>query len=62
MKTSKELADLLKFEIRNAERHGLKEIRISVSRARTLLADIDTPTPAKLKTPGFFHRLDKIHA
>ena len=60
--TQRQVADLLDFLIKDAERHGSTEIRMTVARARTILADLETPTPATLKTPGFFKRLDAIHA
>ena len=60
--TTQQVADLLGFLIKDAERHGLTEIRISVARARTILADLETPTPKTLRMPRFFDRLDEIHA
>jgi hypothetical protein len=58
------LGDLLAFELRNAERHGLSEIRITAARARTILSDIRSitekaPAPKNRREPAYFNHLDK---
>jgi hypothetical protein len=58
---TQQLHDLLSFLIREANAHGLPEIRISLPRARTMLADLKvTPAkPAQEKTPAYYKKLDK---
>lgn len=59
------LADLLAFELRNADRHNLPEVRITKARARTILEDLRaelSTTKAPSREPKFFNRLDTIHA
>jgi hypothetical protein len=61
------LEPLLYVCIKQAERHGLDEIRISTTRAREIHRDIviarkalEKPAPAP-KVPSFHRRLDAIH-
>jgi hypothetical protein len=55
-----QLHNLLSFLVRQADAHGLSEIRISTARARTILADLKPSKPAPAKAePSYFRKLDK---
>ena len=57
---------VISFGIKQAERHGLEEVRITVPRARQMLIDLRNAkkeyTKPKNTTPRFFSHLDEIHA
>jgi hypothetical protein len=59
--TNKQIHDLFSFLIREADIHNLPEIKISVARARTILADlkVETAKPTLQKTPAFHKKLDR---
>ena len=59
------LEGLLSCQIKLAERHGLDEIRISVTRAREILYQVMIAKkkiqPRIIKQPAYFDHLDAIY-
>lgn len=61
-RTLDEIASLLGYLIKDAERHGLQEIRITVPRARKIIHEIAACKKPRVapRDPKFFRHLDNI--